>query len=87
MCGGLISPDPVYHHLTTSQAAEERAGEWVNQADLIITIGSNGYYSYTGQAQIIDINPKNDFFAKKSQVHLAEKADQALQELDQALQK
>lgn len=87
LCGGLISPDPVYHNIATSQAAEAKANRWVSQADLIIIVGSNGYYPYTGNARIIDVNPKNDSFANESEVHLKEKADTALQELNEQLAK
>lgn len=85
LCGGLISPDPVYHDIATSEEAEIQANNWVKQADLIITIGSNGYYPYTGGAEIIDVNPEEDSFAREGQVHLKERADEALLALDQEL--
>lgn len=84
-CGGLISPDPVYHNIATDDDAVRRANAWMDQADLVITIGTNGYYPNTGTAKIIDINPVNDGFTSEATLQLRTTADNGLAKLDQLL--
>lgn len=84
-CGGLISPAPVYHHIATDPIAVRQADEWMSAADLVITIGSNGYYPNTGTAKILDINPARDGFSSAADLQLKMTADQALTALDKYL--
>lgn len=85
VCGGLVSPGPVFHNISTSSEAVMIANHWMNMADLVITIGSNGYYSNTGNAKILDINPTENSFSNEAEVHLQMKADQALTRLNNML--
>ncbi|HAT53967.1 MAG TPA: hypothetical protein DCW31_01745 [Lactobacillus sp.] len=75
-CGGLISPDPIYRHIATVPAERERADTWTNQADLVIVIGSNGYYDHiSDRSEIVDINPAHSPFEQRATLCIHETAD------------
>lgn len=82
----MISPDPVFHNIATAAQAIQRANAWMTKADLVLTIGSNGCYPYTGDARIIDINLARDGFTQEASLCLKMTADQALTNLDRLLQ-
>lgn len=81
VCGGLISPDPVFRHIATLPDAQTQADNWMAASDLTIVIGSNGYYSKTSNSNVVNINPKPNVFDKQSTLKITASADAAFTEL------
>ncbi|KRN97991.1 hypothetical protein IV57_GL001334 [Companilactobacillus kimchiensis] len=76
ICGGLLIPDPVYRHIGIDENAYLRANQWMKQADLVITIGSNGYYdNIPNDINVININPKRNHFDQRAQLTIHSKSD------------
>lgn len=81
-CGGLISPSPIYYHIGIDNAAYTEANAWMAQADLVIVIGSNGYYSNVNRdATVVNINNARNDFDSRANLVIREDADQAMSEL------
>lgn len=81
-CGGLISPGPVYHHIGIGNAAYQKANRWMAKADLVIVIGSNGYYSnVNATAKVVNINNAHNDFDQRADLIIREDADQAMEQL------
>lgn len=79
VCGGLISPGPVYHHIGIDGRAYERANRWMTDADLVITIGSNGYYSNIKPgATVVNINNARNDFDRRANLSIRGDADQVM---------
>jgi len=77
--GSLISPGPTYHHIGTSQTAIQNAERWMDQADLVLVIGSNGYYDRVNpNVPLIQINPLATEFDRQATLNIRATADQAL---------
>lgn len=78
-CGGLISPGPVYHHIGIDEAAYVKANGWMDEADLVIVIGSNGYYSNVNStAKVVNINKKRNDFDRRADLIIRGDADQVM---------
>lgn len=78
-CGGVISPGLVYHHIGIDRAAYEKANHWMTSADLVIVIGSNGYYSnVNSSATVININKKENDFDQLADLNIRGDADQVM---------
>ncbi|MCD7796858.1 MAG: hypothetical protein LUG95_04425 [Clostridiales bacterium] len=45
ICGGSILPWELYSHISLWDDGVQKAQEWISKADLILIIGTNGYYS------------------------------------------
>ncbi|WP_251717626.1 SIR2 family NAD-dependent protein deacylase [Lactobacillus agrestimuris] len=81
-CGGLISPGPVYHHIGIDNLAYQKANHWMDEADLVITLGSNGYYSnINSQATVVNINKKRNDFDQRADLNLRGDTDEIMKEL------
>lgn len=79
VCGGLISPGPVYHHIGIDRLAYKRANQWMQDADLVITIGSNGYYSNVkSSATVVNINNARNDFDQLTDLRIRGDADQVM---------
>lgn len=86
VCGGLISPDPIYQHIGIDESQYAKANRWMQYADLVITIGTNGYYdNITPNAKVIDINPKRDPFSQTSSLKFKSTADPVMNDLAASL--
>lgn len=87
-CGGLISPGPVYHHIGIDNAAYQEANRWMEKADLVIVIGSNGYYSNVNStARVVNINNSRNDFDQRADLIIREDADQAMKKLISLIKK
>ncbi|GAB6092716.1 SIR2 family NAD-dependent protein deacylase [Furfurilactobacillus curtus] len=86
VCGGLISPDPVYRHIATLPDQVRQADEWMDSSDLTIVVGSNGYYSHTSTRQIININPKANAFDHEAKLVIRASAEDTFTELAHQLE-
>ncbi|GAY74029.1 SIR2 family NAD-dependent protein deacylase [Lentilactobacillus kosonis] len=79
ICGGLISPGPTYHHIGTSKPAIQNAIDWMDQADMVIVIGSNGYYDrINDNVPLVQINPASTEFDRKAMLNIRANADDVL---------
>lgn len=78
-CGSLISPDPIFHHIGIDDHAYEQANEWMAQVDLVIVVGSNGYYSnVNSHATVVNINRAANDFDSRANLTLRGDADQIM---------
>ena len=79
VCGGLLSPAPAHDHIGRDLAAVQRANAWMDQADLVIVTGSNGYYDYLNDhAEVIQINPRPTEFDQRATLNIVATADEIL---------
>ena len=75
----MISPGPVYHHIGIDEAAYVKANGWMDEADLVIVIGSNGYYSNVNStAKVVNINKKRNDFDRRADLIIRGDADQVM---------
>ena len=76
-CGGLLSPAPAHNHVGRDLVAVRRANQWMDQADLVIVTGSNGYYDdINAHAQVIQINPQSTVFDHRANLNIRTTADE-----------
>lgn len=81
-CGGLISPDPVYHHIGIDEDNYFKANSWMEEADLVIVIGSNGYYSNVRRGvTVVNINNKHNDFDSRSDLIIRDDSDVVMTKL------
>lgn len=82
-CGGLISPSPVYHHIGIDSVEYAKASMIMKDADLVITIGANGFYSNVPDgANLINIDISDNFFSERADIFLKGHANDVLSKLD-----
>lgn len=82
LCGGILSPDPIYHHIGIDESEYLKANQWMHEADLVLTIGSNGYYDNIPQGtKVVNINPKQNYFDQRADLIIHKKADQVFNQL------
>lgn len=82
VCGGLISPGPVYHHIGIDDSAYEEANGWMETADLVIVIGSNGYYSnVNSNATVVNINKKHNNFDSRADLSIRGDSDEVMEKM------
>ncbi len=86
-CGGTILPWELYSHISLWDDGVRKAQEWISKADLIIVIGTNGYYggAYWGyrrsDAVIVQINPGRTAFDRVADLNIREECDNVFREL------
>ncbi len=86
-CGGVMLPYDIYSHISLWEPAVEDAQKWMSQADLILIIGTSGYFgsvywSYRKpDSRIIQINPKRTSFDDIAYLNIHEKADTVFEAL------
>lgn len=86
VCGGIISPDPIYQHIAIKQDQYAKANAWMDQADLVITVGSNGYYSnINDHATVININNGRNHFDRRANLSIRSDANTVFEKLAQLL--
>lgn len=82
-CGGLISPSPVYHHIGIDSVEYVKPSVIMGSADLVITIGANGFYSnFPNSASVINIDISDNFFSRRADIFLKGHANNVLKVLD-----
>ncbi len=80
-CGGTILPWELYSHIGLWDDGVRDAQRWISKADLIIVIGTNGYYggAYWGyrrsDATIVQINPGHTAFDRVADLNIREASD------------
>ncbi len=86
-CGGTMLPYDLYSHAGLWQEGVDKAQKWIRQAELILIIGTNGYYGSVywdyrkRDARIIQINPKKTSFDPVSDLNIRQDADSVFEEL------
>ncbi len=86
-CGGTLLPYNIYSHIGLWEEDVAKAQEWMRQADLILVIGTSGYFgsAYWGyrkrDARIIQINPKRTSFDSIAWLNIHRDADPVFEEL------
>ncbi len=86
-CGGIMLPYDLYSHVSLWEPAVNDAQEWIRQADLILVIGTNGYYGSVywdyrkRSAKIIQINPGRTQFDRAADLNIRKDADTVFGEL------
>ncbi len=80
-CKKMLQPFPVYSHEGLMEPDVVKAQEWIEQAELILVMGTNGTYLHTywdfrnKEAKVIQINPKRTSFSRKADWNIREEAD------------
>ncbi len=86
-CGGMMLPYDLYSHAGLWEPAVKKAREWISQAELILIIGTNGYYGSVywnyrrRNAEIIQINPGRTGFDRTADLNIHRDADSVFEEL------
>ncbi len=86
-CGGVLLPYNVYSHVGLWEEDVRKAQEWISQADLILIIGTSGYFGSVywdyrkRNARIIQINPKRTHFDQIAELNIHQAADPVFEEL------
>ncbi len=86
-CGGIMLPYDLYSHVSLWEPAVRDARRWISQAQLILVIGTNGYYGsaywdYRNRnAMIIQINPGRTNFDQIADLNIHRDADSVFEEV------
>ncbi len=86
-CGGSMLPYNIYSHIGLWDRAVRDARTWISQADLILVIGTSGYFGSAywdykkRDARIIQINPKRTHFDSIADPSIHRDADTVFEEL------
>ncbi len=92
-CGGVMLPYNIYSHISLWDKAVEDARDWMSQADLILIIGTSGYFGSVywdckkRSAKIIQINPKPTHFDSSAYLNFHKDADSVFGELMELYEK
>ncbi len=86
-CGGSMLPYNIYSHIGLWDPAVKDSQKWMRQADLILIIGTSGYYGSVywdyrkRNAEIIQINPRRTHFDSVAELNIRRDADSVFEEL------
>ncbi len=86
-CGGRMLPYNIYSGISLWDDAVKDAQEWISQAELILIIGTSGYFGSVywdyrrDDVRIIQINPERTYFDSIAYLNIHEPADQVFSEL------
>lgn len=86
-CGGEILPWPLYSHISLWDADVRKAKTWIARADLILVIGTNGYFGNSywnnrrSDAVIVQINPGHTGFDSMASLNIREGSDDVFKKL------
>lgn len=86
-CGGRILPWELYSHISLWEEGVQKAREWISKADLILVIGTNGYYGGAywdyrrRDAVIVQINPGHTSFDHVADLNIREACDDVFHKL------
>ncbi len=81
VCGGTILPYQLYSHIGLLDGEVEKARNWISQAELILVIGTNGYFgsayweNHRRDATVVQINPGRTQFDKIANLNIKEESD------------
>lgn len=82
VCGGVLIPDPIARHIGIAEDQYIQANQWMRTADLVITIGSNGYYDNIPEnVKLVNINPHSNYFDNRADLIIHRKADDVFDKL------
>ncbi len=87
VCGGTITPWPIYSHVGIWEPAARMARMWISRADLILVIGTHGnygdvYWDYRNRkAPVVQINPGYTYFDMCSDLNIKRGCDDVFKEL------
>lgn len=82
VCGGLLSPAPSHHHIGQSHDDLVKADTMMAKADLVLVMGSNGYYSHLNNSTgVIQINPKRTGFDQRANLSIRANADDVFEKM------
>lgn len=83
---GIISPYPTFHHIARSPEDLTLADTMMKKADLVIVIGSNGYYSnINSTAKVVQINPKRTGFDLRADLNIHSASDKVFNQLEKLI--
>ncbi len=86
-CGGRMLPYNIYSGISLWDDAVAMAQKWMRQAELIIIIGTSGYFGSVywddrrRDAKIIQINPKHTHFDSVAWLNIHQDADTVFEQL------
>ncbi len=86
-CGGKIWSFPFYSGISLDDPVVREARRLINEADLILIIGSNGPYANSywrfrnHKAKIVQINPGSTSFDRAADLNIRDSADHVFEEL------
>ncbi|MCD8036607.1 MAG: hypothetical protein LUE88_04390 [Clostridiales bacterium] len=86
-CGGSILPWELYSHISLWDEGVEKAQDWISKADLILVIGTHGYYGGAywdyrrRDAVIVQINPGHTGFDSAADLNIREDCDSVFKKL------
>lgn len=86
-CGGSILPWELYSHISLWDDGVQKARKWIAKADLLLVIGTNGYYGSAywnyrrKDAVIVQINPGHTGFDSAADLNIREPCDDVFQKL------
>ncbi len=87
-CGGKIWSFPFYSGISLDEPVVREARRLINEADLILIIGTNGpyansYWRYRNhKAKIVQINPESTTFDRPADLNIRKSADEVFAELE-----
>ncbi len=82
-CGGIILPYQLYSNIGLWEEDVAKARTWISEADLIIVIGTNGYFGSAywdwrrRDAKIVQINPGHTHFDSIADLNIRQGSDEA----------
>ncbi|MCD8049239.1 MAG: NAD-dependent protein deacetylase [Clostridia bacterium] len=88
-CGGEILPWPLYSHIGLWEEDVRKAQSLISRADLIIVIGTNGFYGSAywhcrkDDAVIVQINPGHTGFDSVADLNIREESDDVFKKLQE----
>lgn len=92
-CGGQILPWPLYSGISLWQPDVQKARNWISKADLILAIGTHGYFSdcfwqyRRDDAIIVQINPGHTGFDSIADFNIKEECDKVFKQLQERYEK
>ncbi len=89
VCGGIILPYELYSGIGLYEEAVIKAQDWISQADMLLIIGTNGYYGGAywdyrrRDAIIVQINPGHTGFDSVADLNIREESDKVFKQLQE----
>ncbi|MCD8238416.1 MAG: hypothetical protein LUC92_03655 [Clostridiales bacterium] len=93
VCGKSILPWPIYSHVGLWDDDVRKAQKWISEADLILVIGTHGYYGGVywdyrrKDAAIVQINPGRTGFDRVADLNIRENCDDVFKKLKERREK
>lgn len=93
VCGGIIVPYELYSGIGLYEEAVVKAQQWISQADMLLIIGTNGYYGSAywnyrrRDAIIVQINPGHTGFDDIADLNIRDECDKVFKQLQERYEK